>query len=234
MLPHGYFLPMEAKKNTLAAYINRKEAKNDMEPDWQKIYLLLYAFADQLLKNYSWFRGKNAESSIGGKQPHDYAADVIEMYLLAPEKYDSSKMSLVGYLKKHILRRAVFNDAVSSENRTTKKLPSPGKDDDNDQSLIDLLFSRSDSTFDQVMDFDKIMAEIEEGVKEDRIASLIFEGTGRDGLKRREIMEQKCISDTDYDNGMKRLKTVLRQVIRKYEINEPKRIKKKETNEETT
>jgi hypothetical protein len=203
-----------------------------MEPDWQEIYLQLYAFADQLLKHYTWFRGKKTDSFLMGKQPHDYAIDAIEKYLIDPEKYDSTKRSLAGYLKKHILRHVVFNDAVSLENKTSKQAPFTNPDR-SDEDFVDLLLKHPDAGLDSEMDFDKIMAEIEAGVKDDPMASLIFEGTGRNGLKRRQIIEENNITDIDYDNGMKRLKTVLKQVIKKYEINEPKRVKKKEPKEKS-
>src|ERR1700722_6336599 len=88
--------------------------------EWEEIYIKLYAYADDVLKQYRWFRRTEDDTYLQGKTPDDYVQEAIKRYLEHPEKFNPGKRTLVGYLKKHILRSLIGNDARCEENRSTK------------------------------------------------------------------------------------------------------------------
>jgi DNA-directed RNA polymerase specialized sigma24 family protein len=191
-----------------------------MEPiDWEVIYVQLYAYADQLLKAYSWFRKDKTDSYLKGKQAHDYVAEAIEKYLRSPEKYDpSSGRSLVTYLKWHIIRSSVGNDVRSPENKTSSTLLSDAdQDDDNDLfSNIEAFLPFVKASFDENVDYKKILKEIENELQDDEMTKLIFEEIRCNGMDRRDVIKKYELSSNDFDNGMKRMKTVLRKIAKQY------------------
>jgi hypothetical protein len=197
-----------------------------MEPDWQKLYLSLYAFADQILKSQYWFRGKGTDSFFKGKQPHDYTQDAIEKYWLEPEKFDPTQMSLLGYLKKHILRRAVGNDSKRLENRFSSDIfKKQYRNNNDDNEYLDDILPFQQAIFDQQMDLDLIMDFIADQIKHDTILVKVFHGHCRDRLERREVIQEYKLSDTEYDNGFRRLKTILKDCAIKFYLEPPKQVK---------
>ena len=196
--------------------------------NWDKIYLQLYAYADQLLKVHTWFRGKKTDSYLEGRQPHDYVIDAIEKHLKEPEKYDPQKRSLENYLKLHIIRTAIGNDSKKTENKLSSDLFANGKnDEDADNDFLDAILPYTKGIFDQQIDFQMIMDDIGNSIQSDPIALKIFEGSCRENMKRVKVMENYNLSNTEFDNGMKRLKSTLRQTAKKYNISEPQNVKKK-------
>jgi hypothetical protein len=189
--------------------------------DWEEIYLKLYAYTDHLLKSYHWFRKERAVF-VAGKQVDDYIYEAIERYLRHPQNYNSSSgRSLISYLKRHIIRTLVGNDARGSENRLNVDLHlytrPGGEDEGDDDQATDGLLPFAEALFDDQIDFGTIISEIRELVKNDVGASIIFEGRC-EGMKRREIMEAENLEDTVYDNAMKRLGTVLKNTAIKYDL----------------
>lgn len=192
-----------------------------MQPvNLEDIYVQLYAYTDQLLKTYIWFRKNRSDSYLKGKQVHDYVMGAIEKYLREPEKFDaSSGRLLLTYLKWHIVRTAVGNDARSTENKIFTELPT--SDDSNDGgedvfSNIDALLPFVVAGFDEEMDYKKIMAEIAAELQEDEMAKLIFEEVRCNGMDRRDVIRKYNLEDKAYDNGMKRMKTVLKKIAKRY------------------
>jgi DNA-directed RNA polymerase specialized sigma24 family protein len=196
--------------------------------NWDKIYLQLYAFADYLLKMHEWFRGAFTDSYLEGRQPHDYVNDAIEYHLRNPEKFDPAKRTLVSYLKRHLIRRAISNDSKRAENVKTANVLYLSQDSDEEsEELIEAFLPHNPAVVDQQIDFDMIMRDIEQAVQSDEVAKKIFDGLGREDIKRREIIKIHNMPEEVYDNGMKRLKTILKQTVKKYEIEEPKRVRKR-------
>jgi len=190
-----------------------------MEPiNWENIYVKLYAYTDQLLKAYSWFR-KGSDSYLQGKQVHDYVAEAIEKYLRSPEKYDpSSGRSLVTYLKWHIIRSSVGNDVRSAENITSSAILSnndSGEDGD-PFCTIEALLPFVEAGFDQQIDYKKVLTDIENELQNDEVAKMIFEEVRCNGMDRRDVIKKYEVTDKDFDNGMKRMKTVLRKIAKRY------------------
>ena len=189
--------------------------------DWEDIYIQLYAYTDQLLKTKVWFRKAGANSYLKGKQVHDYISEAIEKYLRNPEKYDPKyNRSLVNYLKKHIIRTLVGNDSRSVENKISDDIFSfdvDGKDEDDQYSGLDSLLPYAEAYFDQEIDYDKACAYVRSELGDDEAAIKIFDDRC-EGVKRRQTIEFHEMSDIDYDNGMKRLHTVLKRTAVKYDL----------------
>ena len=189
--------------------------------DWEDIYTRLYAYADALLRNKSWFRGDKTDSFLEGKQTHDYVSEAIEQYLRNPEKYDpTTGRSLVNYLKYHLVRSLVNNDARSPENKTTKDIlwTYDGKDDTDDSGYEDSILPVIGAYFDQEIDFNTIMSQIEEEIKGDKTLEEIFLGICCYGLKRREVIKEFNMAEKDFDNGIRRLNTILKNTAKKFDI----------------
>lgn len=193
-----------------------------MEPiDWEEIYIQLFAYTDQLLKTYSWFRKDKPDSYLKGKQIEDYVQDAIEKYLLEPEKYDpSSGRSLVTYLKWHIIRSSVGNDARSPENKTSMPVLSGDNsaDDDDPFCNIESFLPFVKPAFDENIDYKEILKQIHNDLQGDEMAQIIFEEVRCRGMDRREVIKKHSIEDKDFDNGMKRMNRVLKKVAQKYKL----------------
>lgn len=189
--------------------------------EWEKIYTQLYAYTDQLLKSHQWFRKGKIDSYLKGKQVHDYVMEAIEHYMTYPEKYDTSfNRSLVNYLKLHIIRRNVGNDSKKIENKSMVDLFATGNEGDENEPFFNLeaLLPFANAYFDQEIDYNEILASIKVDTMADVTVNQIFEGICHDGLKRREVIELYKISEVEFDNGMKRLKTILKNTAKKYEL----------------
>lgn len=186
---------------------------------WDEVYLKLYAYTDQLVKNLSWFRGQT-DSFLKGKQVEDYVCEAIEKYLAAPEKFNPDKgRSLTNYLKLHIIRTLVFNDVKSVENQNTSDVLSHtwDSDDESAELYFEKILPGVASTFDENIDYKKVMGEIMEELENDEMAKLIFNEVRVNGMARREFIKEHQVSEKDFDNAMKRLKTVLKNIAKQYD-----------------
>ena len=191
--------------------------------DWEAVYLQLYAYADALLKTKQWFRGEDTSSFLKGKQIHDYVSEAIEKFLTHSEKFDvTTKRSLVNYLKKHIIRTLVGNDAKSQENKTSKDIfaiaEQKEEDDDDSGSYLDSILPYAEALFDQEVDYKEIIIAIEKEVSKDKIVEEVYLGIKCYGLKRERVIKEFEMTKDDFDNGMRRLKTILKNTAKKYDL----------------
>jgi len=62
------------------------------------------------------------------------------------------------------------------------------------------------------------LAFIEKEAKGDKIAEDIVLGICFNGLKRREVIEEFNMSDKEFDNGMRRLKTILNRAVKRFDL----------------
>jgi DNA-directed RNA polymerase specialized sigma24 family protein len=177
---------------------------------WEEVLLRLTAFTDSLVSRLTWFRGKKVESFLKGKQVEDYVQEAILRYLNNPEKYDSAKGTLVDYLCLNIIRSLVSNDVNSSENKTTKLLSSFQVLSRDGVTLTyeDALLPHVEALFDEAIDHNALLSKIETNVKGDVVVENIFLGICL-GNKRREVIKEFGMSEKEFDNGMRRLKTIL-------------------------
>lgn len=177
--------------------------------DWEDILPKLYAFTHQLLRSMKWFRGKNNDTFLKGKEVKDYVFEAIEKFLANPEKFKPEKnRSLENYLKLHVIRTLVWNDVNSEENKTSQPIIlQTGVEDE--AETIEGLYPAIEATFDQQIDYEEVMAYIGEQVSGDPIVENIFMGICHFGMKRRDIIAEFEMGDKEYNNGIRRLNTVL-------------------------
>jgi hypothetical protein len=210
------------------------EDKNSV--DWEEVILRLQSYTRSLVSKKGWYRissvvkkdpkndGENKYEStyIKGKEVDDYVYEAIEKYLVNKEKHDPQKGSLLDYLKYGVIRSLVSNDLVSSENRTSKDVLAHSnnlEDDENDNgSYLDSILPYVDAYFDMEIDYKEIMNYVQGEIKGDEILEEIFLGICLNGLKRRDVIEEFNISEKDFDNGMRRLKTILSRTAKKFDL----------------
>lgn len=185
---------------------------------WEDLYLRLFAYAESLIKSKYWFRSTGSDSFVGGKQIHDYVSEAIEKHLQNPEKYDETRGSLIDYLRFNLLRSLVSNDIRSSENKLTADVFAANQNEEHNSSYLDSILPYTEAYFDQQVDYDLIMSEIEKATKGDKTVEEIFLGNCCYGLKRREVIAEFGMSEKDYDNGIRRLGTILERVAKKYNL----------------
>jgi hypothetical protein len=223
-----FFLQKAAKKRlslTLIINAHIMNEESNEEPDWRKTILILHAYAKCLLKTKTWFRGNATESYLEGKEVEDYVQESIVRYLEHPEKYRKEKGVLIDYLKYNILRSLVSNDLVSKENETTKDIfgiAEQIEDGENAESYIELQLPFIEAFFDQEIDYDLIMNYIAGTIAGEKDIENIFISIYGYGMVRREIIKEFDMLDTDYDNAVRRLKTVIKKAIKKFDITEDK------------
>lgn len=185
---------------------------------WGELYKCVFSFAHKLLKKKHWFRGTGDGSSIKGKEVHDYVNDALAQYFANPEKHDPAKGSLADYINFNIIRTLVRNDAVSAENRKTSDLfANSAEDEESGSTYLELMLPYTEALVDQQMDYDMVIAYIEQQAQGDSVVEYILLGLNTD-LKRREIMKEFNIEVREYDNGKRRLDTILKNAASKFQI----------------
>lgn len=184
------------------------------EIDWEEVLIKLNAFTLKLTKKFHWSRD-NSDSFLKGKEVKDYVNDAIESFLRNPEKFNPAKGDLIKYLCYNIIRTLVGNDARSKENMSTLNI---SNDEDNSSLYTDLSLPLIETFFDQNIDFSNIMIEIENSLSKDKIAENIFMCERYHGMKRREIILEFNYSDNDYDNGKRRMQTILNNIAQKFQL----------------
>ena len=222
MLMKEKFLQLAAKRTILVTFIRRETvlvmAKTSAENavDWDDLYKQLYSFAYGLLSTKSWYRGQT-DSYVGGKQVHDYVSGAIEKYVTHPKKFDASKGDLVQYLKYNLVRSLISNDARCAENRTTSDLSIVRDQEESPKNYLDALAPAVNEYFDDDVDYHTIVSCMESALEGDETAKEIFLGLVS-GLKREDIIQEFKMTAKQFDNGMRRLKTVQKEIAQKFNI----------------
>jgi hypothetical protein len=190
--------------------------------DWEEVILSLQAYTRFVVNGKGWFRGDDTTIFLKGKEIDDYVYGAIGMYLQNPEKHDPKRGSLLLYLKYSLIRSLVSNDLVSAENQNSTDVfgvAERKEDDDNGVgSYLDATLPYAEVFFDQEVDYKKIMASIEAEIKTDKIVEEIFLGIHTYGMPRREVIKEFGMTDNDFDNGMRRLKTILSNTAKKFDL----------------
>jgi hypothetical protein len=191
------------------------------ESEWRNLYGQLYAFTDFLIKHTPWFRKGGSSSYIQGKTADDYVMEAVTRYLEHPEKYDGTKRGLDGYLKCHIIRTLVGNDARSKENSITTEWSQQSGDGRGDglYEYVDEVLPSVYPFFDDEIDYQNIIEDLRKAIAHDKCCRTIFEGVCVCGKPRREIIAENGWSDEAFDNGMKRLNRARVKVGKKYQLN---------------
>jgi hypothetical protein len=194
------------------------------EVNWEDLLPKLLAYASYTINGLTWFRSKELNSYLKGKQLEDYVYEAINEILLNPAKFDPTKgMSFETYLKKYVLRHLIFNDNNSKEQKSTRDFILKNEEEG---TLSETLLPYIEATFDEQIDFDEVMRFITERVGEDKIVEEIFMGVS-ENMKRREIIAEFGMNPSEYNNGIRRLDTILKTAAAIFNLktkkNEPQR-----------
>lgn len=186
--------------------------------NWEEVILKLQAYTRSLVSSKVWFRGNNSLVFLRGKEVEDYVFDAIEKYLRNPEKFDSSKGTLINYLKLNLIRSMVSNDLVSAENKTTKVIFHQDDEYKSTSTYLELMAPNIQAWFDEEIDYNEVLSFIEGEVKGDEIVENIFFGICGFDMKRQEIIKEFNMTEKEFDNGMRRLNTIRKRAQKKYDI----------------
>ena len=183
------------------------------EIDWEDIILRLTAFTRSWVKGRAWFRGSETQVFLEGKDVDDYVFAAIGRYLEDPDKFDPAKGELLQYLKYNLVRGFVSNDLSKKENLTSTDIFAKDavEDDDGDDNIpySERVMPFTAALFPEEMDFAAMKDFIEAEIQGDKDAENILLGVYTLGMKRREIIEEFNLTPAQYDNGMRRLNTVI-------------------------
>lgn len=189
------------------------ETSSDKPINWEEVIVKLEAYTRSLLKKQRWFRSGSIDTFLKGKEMRDYVYEAIGRYLENPGKYDASKGDLVAYLKWNLIRSLVSNDVTSEENKTTRDVfaYSEQNEEDDNTPYLDRILPSIQPMFEDTLDYNSIKEYIETEIQGDTVVEEIFLGIYSSGMKRREIIEEFEMSENDYNNGNRRLQTIIRQ-----------------------
>jgi hypothetical protein len=191
------------------------------DQEWESIITQLKAFFRAFTRDKHWFRGPDTETFLKGKSIDDYVYEAIGRYLRNPEKFDQRKGTLIDYLKYNLLRGLISNDLTNKENEKTKAVYENvlrHDADDHSTAYYDRLVPITEALFNDEIDYDIIMDNIQEAVKKNTICENIFLGLYLYGMTRAQVIEEFGMTAQEYDNGNRRLKTIIRTVALKYNI----------------
>jgi hypothetical protein len=184
-----------------------------MEIDWKDIYIKLEAFSRSWASGRSWFRGDDTTSFYKGKEGHDYAMDAILKHIENPEKYKPELGELLKYLEYNLVQTAVGNDVRRKENQLTKDIFKYDSDGDEDGTpYADRLLPYTEAAFSDDYDYEELKKYIEEKVKEDPDAEKIYMGKILE-MTRGEIIDECKMTPDQYNNGIRRLKTISNKAL---------------------
>jgi hypothetical protein len=169
------------------------------DAEWLPIIDALQTYTRQLAQGKQWFRGKQTEVYLKGKEINDYVYEAIGRLLQHPEKFDAAKGSLIEYLQLNLIRGLVANDIRNAENKTSAEV-----------------FGKADQLA-EANDYDQVMKFLEEKVKDDPDVEKLFYGFSL-GMKRESILEEFNMSERDYMNAYRRYKTVKKQAITQFDL----------------
>lgn len=199
-----------------------KDINDEEKPiEWKKVIASLQTFTRKWVEGLAWFRGGKTKSFVKGKGIDDYVSDAIEKYLRNPENFNPEKGNLIDYLKFNLIRSMVSNDIRLIENRLTLDVFSMGEktNDEDLVSYLDSILPFAEALFDQEIDYKVIMDEIEIEVSKDKIVEEIYLGERSFNLKRSEIIAEFKMSEKEFDNGKRRMQTILKNIASKYDLN---------------
>lgn len=199
-----------------------EKSTGDSNIDWEEVLVMLNAFTRSLIKHKPWFRGGSTDTFLKGKEVKDYVYEAIGRYLKNPEKYHPSRGNLIDYLKYNILRTLVGNDLRSEENKVSVDVFKYSNEDglnDEGTPYFDSLLPCIEPLFADDIDFITIKEFIEKEISGETVLEEIFLGLYTMGMKRREIIKEFGMSDKEYNNGNRRLETILNRASSHFNVN---------------
>lgn len=195
---------------------------NQANIDWEEIIVRLTAFTRSWTRGKPWFRGETATTFLMGKEVEDYVFAAIGKYLEEPEKFDPDKGELLEYLKYNLVRSFVANDLRKKENNQTDDIFAEDKEEgdvETSSSYSERVLPYTAALFPDDIDYNAIKEYIEKEVQDDADAENIFLGIYTYGMKRREVIEEFTMTAVVFDNGMRRLTTVINRAASHFNKN---------------
>jgi hypothetical protein len=191
-------------------------------PEGKQLIKNLYAYAWELYKGLY-----QSEVNGRGKSYKDYVIQALENRLRETDGYDPLKGPLEYYLKYHIIRRALYNDlppAVKKEYMEWREkakvseapliLPEPVEVQEMpDEELPFFTLSEGDRA--------TLFAEIERLIGNDDVVKRIYVAIAHNSFNfgdRAEICEAYHMTKNEFDNGRRRLKTILRNAFKNLKL----------------
>ena len=190
--------------------------------DWEEIIVRLTAFTRSWVRGKPWFRGETTTTFLMGKEVEDYVFTAIGRYLEQPEKFDPQKGELLEYLKYNLVRSYIANDLRKKENNQTDDIFAEDNDEDDEEgssSYSERVLPYTAALFPDDIDYNAIKEYIEKEVQGDTDAENIFLGIYTYGMKRRDVIEEFTMTAVAFDNGMRRLNTVINRAAVQFNKN---------------
>ena len=191
------------------------------EKELEAIYGRLYAHTRKAINSLSWYLKPDSESTISGKQVHDYVMDTIEFHLTYPNHYDPQRGELIDYLKFNVLRNLIGSDIRGPENRTSRDvLAEQQRRENSNESYIDSIYPLIENVIGDQFDLNQVLKEIEKEVMSanDEVLESVFLGIIEYQMTRDEIMTEFNLSAKDYVNAYRRLGTIRKRVQKMFNI----------------
>jgi hypothetical protein len=187
--------------------------------DLEEVYGQLYLYIRSTINSFDWYIKLDGESTIKGKQIHDYVMDAIEYHLRNPSKFDASRGDLMKYLQYSVIRNLMRPDARGAENRKSRDLLAEQlRLEDDNETYVESIYPLIENTLTDELDLGSILAEMEKEVEGDSELENIFLGICVYSMSREEIMDEFNLSDKDYLNAYRRLGTVRKRVQKKFHM----------------
>ena len=139
---------------------------------------------------------------------YDYTMEAITKYLNDKSKFDPSRnQDLVSFLKYNYLRQIISNAKRNGQFKYERD-----SDQLKDSSFISKDTFIKEYNLDDRIDVNNIVLQIEEKLASDEELLPLFNGLYYEESKRSEICEDLGISLKEYDNRMKRLRRIVKNI----------------------
>lgn len=170
--------------------------------DWGKLIKVLMAYAYVLI-------GDNTEMNKSRDElAYDYAMGAITKYLNNKAKFDPSRNpDLVAFLKYNYLRQIISNNKLNGRYKYENTY-----EDVQDNSSISKEFFIKEYHWNEQIDINTIVSKIEEALATDDELLQLFNSRYYNDSKRSEICNDLDISLKEYDNRMKRLRRIVKNI----------------------
>lgn len=195
----------------------------DLEkPENEKLLANLYAYSRGLYNRFY-----NTEVNHEGKSFKDYVHDAIEKHLRGKDKFDASRGTLNFHLKMNVIRRDIVNDLPLEVRKAYQKRKEATPEEEEMIHIIQEVQAYIDPEDLPSVDFAlesfdnaRIFKAIEDEINDD-VVERIYLAVVQDKYQfneREEICTEYDMSTADFDNGKRRLLTIVRRVFKKFDI----------------
>lgn len=179
----------------------------------------LHVYAYELFR-----RVYKQEVNERGKSFSDYVFDAIEKHLRGEDNYDKARSTLDYHLKKNVIRQAIYNDLPPHVKNHRKLVSKQSLTESNIVPIPSAAREQSVSAvIPELLAYDEkvIFQEIERVIGDDKVVGEIYLAITTGGFSlvdRAEICRELDMKLSDFDNGKRRLNTILKNVFRKFNL----------------